>query len=113
MTIEQAHGGMLEKSIIEASAAPPATTLDHVALNRLIGGALDARENVLADALPVPSSQGVLALARYAEGHKELNLVLSPEGNELRWKNPNALRRARSLLMQFDPRRACSMSLVR
>ena len=64
MTIEQAHGGMLEKSIIEASAAPPATTLDHVALNRLIGGALDARENVLADALPVPSSQGVLALAR-------------------------------------------------
>jgi hypothetical protein len=47
-----------------------------------------------------------LALARYAETHKELNLSLSPEGDELRWKNPGALLRARSLTEQFDPRRA-------
>ncbi len=106
MTIEQAIGGMLEESIIEASTAPAPTTLDNVVLNRLISGALDAREKILADTLPVPSAQGVLALARYAETHQELNLSLSPAGDELRWKNPGALLTARSLTEQFDPRRA-------
>ncbi len=46
MTIEQAIGGMLEESIIEASTAPAPTTLDNVVLNRLISGALDAREKI-------------------------------------------------------------------
>jgi hypothetical protein len=106
MTIEQATGGMLEESIIEASAAPAPTTLDQVALNRLISGALDAHEKVLAETLPVPPAQGVLALARYAEIHRDQNLSLSPTGEELRWKNPRTLSIARSLTERFDPRRA-------
>lgn len=106
MTIKQAEGGALAEALIAAGEESPPETVDAAALARLISGALDARSTVTAAELPVAHSPAVLALARYVETHRSLDLQLSSTGEELGWSHPDLVSEARALATAFDGKRA-------
>lgn len=109
MNIEQAVSGMLEDAIVEAGVSTSPVPIDNAAIARLITGALDVRSKVTAEELPVTRSRAILALARYAENHKDLGTSLSTAGDELRWNNPDAVAAARSLQIAFEPSQAIDL----
>ncbi|WP_197030351.1 DpnII family type II restriction endonuclease [Phyllobacterium sp. UNC302MFCol5.2] len=109
MTLEQARKGALRTALVASAQQPPPETLDAAAISLLIGGALDSHDIITADELPLAKGPAVLALARYAEGHRALALKLSSTGDTLSWKHPDLSQEARILSARFDSRRALEL----
>jgi hypothetical protein len=109
MTIKQAREGALEAALIASARQPAPETLDAAAVSRLISGALEARDTIAADELPLAKGPAVLALARYAENHRNLALTLSSTGESLAWTHPDLIGEARRLAVTFDSRRALDL----
>lgn len=106
MTLKQAEVGALEAALVKAGAQPPPETIDAAAVGRLVAGALDVRPKLSAADLPLARGPAVLALARYAESHRMLDLQLSSAGDELAWTHSDLVAEARALVGRFDGQRA-------
>jgi hypothetical protein len=109
MTLRQAREGALQGAFVAAAQQPAPESLDAAAISRLIGGALDARDAVTADELPLANGPAVLALARYAETHRSFALTLASTGQKLSWSYPGLVDEARKLSVVFDSRRALDL----
>jgi hypothetical protein len=109
MTLKQAESGALEEALVAAGERSPPETIDAAAVARLISGALDARPKITAAELPLAEGPAVLALARYVETHRGLDLQLSSTGDELGWNDPDQVAEARALGNRFDGRRALKL----
>lgn len=109
MTLNQAGSGRLAEALLSSAQQPAPETLDAAAVSRLISGALDARNAVTASELPLAQGPAVLALARYAEAHRDLGLALSSTGTTLSWVHPEVVDAARGLAIAFDSRRAIGL----
>lgn len=109
MTIKQAREGALEAALTASVRKPAPETLDAAAVSRLIGGALEARDTIAVGELPLGKGPAVLALARYAENHRNLALKLSSTGESLGWAHPDLVGEARRLAVTFDSRRALDL----
>lgn len=109
MTLNQAKDGALKNALLEIVIQPPAESLDAAALSRIISGGLDARKAVLATELPLARGPSVLALARYAENHRDLALTLSETGDALSWSYPERVENARKLTTSFDENLALNL----
>lgn len=108
MTFAQAIAGELELAIAEA-ATGEVRSIDRAAIDRLITAALESDFAALASKLPTELEEAVLALARYAETHVELDLVLSSDGSQLAWRRPGLISEARSLRSSYENTRAISL----
>lgn len=113
MTIKQAREGALKAALVNSALKPPPETLDAAAISRLITSALDARDTITVEELPLAEGPAVLALARYTESNRNLGLVLSSTGQSLGWAHPNLIEEARRLASTFDNRRALDLLAVR
>ena len=90
MTINQARKGALSAALIATARQPPPESLDAAAVSRLITSALDARDAIAFDELPLAKGPSILALARYAEDHRNLALKLSSTGESLGGRTPTS-----------------------
>jgi len=106
MTIQQAREGALTAALVASARQPAPESLDAAAVSRLIGGALDAHDAITIDELPLAKGPAILALARYAESHRDLALNLSSTGEALSWTYPDLVQEARRLASAFDSQRA-------
>ncbi|MBB3909735.1 DpnII family type II restriction endonuclease [Sphingomonas desiccabilis] len=109
MTLRQAENGRLAEVLLTSAKQPAPETLDAAAVSRLISGALDARNSVTAAELPVAEGPAVLALARFAEAHRDLGLALASTGSVLSWVHPQLVDDARRLAIAFDNRQAVGL----
>lgn len=109
MTIKQARAGALKAALIDSARQPPPETLDAAAVSRLITGALDVRDVVAVEDMPLAKGPAVLALARYTESHRNLALELSSTGESLGWAHPNLVAEARRLADMFDTQPALDL----
>jgi len=106
MTLSQAGDGALMTALLDVAHRPPPESLDAGAVSRLITEALNVRDNIKASELPLSQSPAVIALANYFENHRNLNLKLRPDGDELSWAEPEAVSEARAVTARFDAERA-------
>ncbi|WJS03180.1 DpnII family type II restriction endonuclease [Roseibium aggregatum] len=109
MTIKQAREGALMTALMASAQQPAPETLDATAVARLITGALDARDTITTEELPLANGPAILALARYAESHRNLALKLSSTGEALGWTHPEFVGEARRIAVMFDSRRALDL----
>ena len=109
MTLMQARGGALQAALVASALQAAPETLDAAAIARLIAGALDVREMLDVDELPLAKGPAILALARYAEGNRNLALKLSSTGESLSWTYPELVGKARSLANVFSSQSAVNL----
>jgi hypothetical protein len=109
MTFRQAESGQLESAIQAAVSSGGLRGTTQAPLDSLVGAALQVGSEVSIVNLPASTDVARLALARYASAHNELALVLSPNGEQLRWERGDSVARALSVLSSFDPKAATSL----
>ncbi len=109
MTIKQASDGTLKAAILASVQEPVRETLDSAAVSRLISGALGSRSTIRAEELPLARGPAVLALARYAEGNRDLDLELSSTGETLSWRQAATVGKSRRLTQVFNSQDALDL----
>lgn len=109
MTIQQAKQGYLVDALVEASSEPEIASIESAAVDRLIDAALNERGVISASDLPLGSRDAPLAMARFAEAHRELSIRMSFDGTRLEWENSEQVSLAKKLETKFDPEAAVEL----
>lgn len=109
MTIRQAGDGELVDALLAASTEPEIAPLESAAVDRLIDAALNERGEVNASDLPLGSKEATLAMAKFAEVHRDLSIRMSFDGTHLEWDNREHVQSAINLETSFEPELAVKL----
>lgn len=109
MTIQQAGQGELIDALLEASSTPEIAPIESAAVDRLIGAALNERGEIDASDLPLGAREAALAMARFAEVHREMSIQMSFDGAHLEWENREYFQWANNLETSFEPELAVKL----
>lgn len=103
MTLDAASNDALVSALLESSNVDRPETPSQAGVNRLIAETLRSSLKVSINQLPLPGDKARLALATYAQAHREQALAIEPSGEVLSWVRSDFVKTARDLKVVFDP----------